>query len=153
VLTLLLIAADHVAPRQPVLHGGDFNFLGGNDVLCELANPGVRAMPQHDARHVDGALMMRDHAAEEIQIRIPGELDRHSGVHPVVRLLVLTNDKVVRSSRAPMICVSCVIHHFTWKLMVPVMGCASADPAVQPSILETESIGALSVGVEALSWG
>ena len=48
------------------------------------AHLGVRAVAQHDIRHVDRALVVRDHAGGEVAIGIAGVADGHVAVHAVV---------------------------------------------------------------------
>ncbi|MNT49054.1 hypothetical protein D3C72_1858800 [compost metagenome] len=45
-------------------------------------------MLQHHARHVDGALVMRDHAEDEIDIGIAGIGNVHVGMHAGIGILV-----------------------------------------------------------------
>src|SRR6218665_2052140 len=51
---------------QPGFHEGDLALLRGDHILRQLADFRVLAVFQRDFGHVDGALMMRDHAAHEV---------------------------------------------------------------------------------------
>jgi drug/metabolite transporter (DMT)-like permease len=66
---------------QPILHPGDLSLLCGDHGFGQLAHLGVLAMFQHDARHVDRALMMRDHAPDKVNVSVPGEGNGHAFVH------------------------------------------------------------------------
>ena len=66
---------------QPVLHPGDFGLLRRNNPFGEFPDLGIAAMFQHDFGHGNRALMMRDHAANEIHVSIAGILDGHIRVH------------------------------------------------------------------------
>jgi len=70
--------------RRPCL--SNFTLLRGDNALRHFPDGRILAVLQFDTRHVDGALMMRDHALHEIAIRIAGERDAHALVHRIVRL-------------------------------------------------------------------
>ena len=80
---------------KPFLHHRDLAFLGGDDVLGQLANLRVFPMLENDTRHINRALVVRDHAAHEIDVGIAGELDLHIGVHLVVRRLIIADNRVI----------------------------------------------------------
>jgi len=48
------------------LHRRDLDLLRRDDLLGKLTGQRVSAINQHETRHVDGALMMRDHHRQEI---------------------------------------------------------------------------------------
>lgn len=72
---------------QPFLHPGDFLFLRGDDVLREFPDFRIGAVLEHHFRHVDRALMVRDHAAHEIGVGVAAKGDSHIPVHFRVRRL------------------------------------------------------------------
>jgi hypothetical protein len=49
---------------------------------------------QDDSRHIDGALMVRDHAAREVRVGVAREGDVHVAVHLVVHILERFCDRV-----------------------------------------------------------
>ena len=51
------------------------------DSLRQAAKAGIAAEQKLEARHFYCALMMRDHRAREIAVRVPTGSDTHSGVH------------------------------------------------------------------------
>ena len=63
---------------KPFLHHRDLAFLGGDDVLGQLANLRVFPMLENDTRHINRALVVRDHAAHEIDVGIAGGTDTTS---------------------------------------------------------------------------
>ena len=99
--------------REPLLHLRDFLFLRLDDGLRQFAHFRIRAVIENNARHVDRALMVRDHAAQEIEICVAAELDRHVGVHAVVRDLIIANDGIVRQAFGLMLAMAFVIHDCT----------------------------------------
>lgn len=80
---------------KPLSHHGDLTFLSGHYLFGEPAHFGSGTMFEDDASHVDGALMVGDHAAHEIHICIACELNAHIGVHLVVGLGVGADDGIV----------------------------------------------------------
>ena len=70
-----------LAERQA--HGGDFLLLVDDDLLRDAAQLFVVAIAQFGQRHVDGALMMRDHHGDEVGVDVAGRLDRHARHHLV----------------------------------------------------------------------
>ncbi len=80
---------------KPFLHHRDLAFLSGNDILRQFANLGVFPVFESDLGHINGALVVRDHAAHEIDVGIAGELDLHIGVHLVVRRLIIADNRVI----------------------------------------------------------
>ena len=69
---------------KPLFHPGDFAFLGGDDRFGEFAHVGVGAVFEDDAGHGDGALMVRDHAGDEIDIGVAGIVDIHGFMHLLI---------------------------------------------------------------------
>jgi hypothetical protein len=59
------------------LHGRDFLHLADDDLLRDAPQLFVLAVAQFADRHVDGALMMRDHHRGEVAVDIAGRIDRH----------------------------------------------------------------------------
>ena len=66
---------------QPGLHLLDLGFLRGDDGLRQFAQFGILAVFQLHLGHVDRALMVRDHAADEIRVGIAAIGDHHVLVH------------------------------------------------------------------------
>src|ERR1700709_2054433 len=65
-LALADAAGSFAAFGEPIGHHGDFALLRLDDVLRELAHLRILAESDDDFRHVDRALMMRDHASDKI---------------------------------------------------------------------------------------
>src|SRR5690606_32016133 len=78
--TRLLFAAR----GQPLLHHGDLALLGADHIFGKFARPGVLAVLQRHLGHVDGAPVMRNHAAHEVHVGVAAEVDHHVRVHAVV---------------------------------------------------------------------
>src|SRR6267143_1745280 len=68
-----------VAARE--MHDRDLLLLLDDDLLGQPLQSLVLAVAQLDERHVDGALVVRDHHAGEVPIRIACEGDVHRRVH------------------------------------------------------------------------
>src|SRR5262245_2909692 len=69
---------------QPRAHFGDLSLLCGDDLTCELVIVVGLTEVEHDLRHCDRALMMRDHAEHEGGVRIGmRNALHHRSMHPV----------------------------------------------------------------------
>mmetsp|Transcript_104382 Transcript_104382/g.319610 ORF Transcript_104382/g.319610 Transcript_104382/m.319610 type:complete len:235 (-) Transcript_104382:899-1603(-) len=78
---------------EPQPHASEFTLLLRLDVIAEVHQPRNRAIlvarqliHQHVA-HVNSPLVVRDHAAHEIDRRVASEADGHALVHPCVGLV------------------------------------------------------------------
>ena len=67
---------------QVVAHQGDFLGLFNDDPLGQTLHGLVLPVQKLDARHVDGALVMRDHHGGEVHGWVAGGFYRHVAVHP-----------------------------------------------------------------------
>jgi hypothetical protein len=72
-------------PFDPFLQESDFLLLRGDDLLCQLADLEAFAVLQDHPRHIDSALVVRDHAARKIKIGISGIRAAHIPVHLLAR--------------------------------------------------------------------
>jgi hypothetical protein len=72
------------AAGKPLLHHRNLTFLGLDHLFGEFADLWIIAVSNHDFRHIDRALMVRDHAAHEVDVGITGELDHHVLMHAVI---------------------------------------------------------------------
>ena len=85
----LPIGASSAPPSRPVIsraspariHEGDLLLLRGDDVLRQFTQLRILAVLQFDLRHVDRALVVRDHAGDEVLVGIARVGDRHALVH------------------------------------------------------------------------
>ena len=84
---------------KPFLHHRDLAFLGGDDVLGQLANLRVFPMLENDTRHINRALVVRDHATHEIDVGVASELRSHPGVHLVVHGAIRGRGRTVIEGR------------------------------------------------------
>lgn len=98
---------------EPLLHERDFFLLRIDDGLRQFAHFGIGAVIENDAGHVDRALMVRDHAAQEIEVSVPAELNRHVRMHAVICDLIIANDRVIRQAFGLMLAMSFVLHDCT----------------------------------------
>ncbi len=66
----------------------DLDLLGllDDDALGEPAQDGVAPIGEFGFRHIDRALVVRDHHGGEVPVRIAGGRHGHVGVHPGHRL-------------------------------------------------------------------
>lgn len=80
-----------LAARQP--HCDDFLLLLDHDFLGDTAQLFVLAMPEFRKRHVDGALVVRNHHRCKIGVDVAGRLDGHVGHHLVHRGGVLGQER------------------------------------------------------------
>jgi hypothetical protein len=73
---------------EPGAHEVDLALLVGDDLLREPLQPGVVAVQQQYLRHVDGALVVRDHLGDEVAIGAArARRSFHSGVDALHRLV------------------------------------------------------------------
>jgi hypothetical protein len=71
---------------KPCAHLLDFWLLSGDDFLCQGSDLRIGTVFQQHQRHFNRPKVMRNHSANEVEIRIPGESDVHGTMHPVVHL-------------------------------------------------------------------
>src|SRR5215467_131793 len=62
-------------------HVGDLLPLLDDDRLRQTLDPLVSPVLEHEQRHVDRALMMRDHHAQEVTVEVTAGSDRHVTMH------------------------------------------------------------------------
>jgi hypothetical protein len=64
------------------VHHLDLLLLRDNDFLCETTESGILSCREVGLRHVDGALMVRDHHGGEVVVGLAGHRRRcHVSVH------------------------------------------------------------------------
>ena len=63
------------------MHDVDLLLLGDDDLLGQPLQALVLAVAKLDERHVDGALVVRDHHAGEVPVGVAGEGHLHRAVH------------------------------------------------------------------------
>lgn len=84
-------AGGRLAERQA--HGDDLLLLFDDDFLRDAPQLLVLAVAQFRHRHVDRALVVRDHHGGEVGVDVAGWLRRHPGHHPVHRGAVLRQER------------------------------------------------------------
>lgn len=67
---------------QPRAKLVNFSLLRGNNGLRRLSRPRILRMTESHARHIDGALVVRDHVRSKVHIRISRERRVHVAHHP-----------------------------------------------------------------------
>ena len=104
---------------KPLIHHGDLAFLRRDNLLGQLADLRVLAVLQRHLGHVDRALVVRDHAAHEIDVGVSSELRSHPRVHLVVHGAIRGRGRTVigrgaGGHRVPMVTSARIgLHHFT----------------------------------------
>ncbi|OWV64825.1 hypothetical protein ATY76_21195 [Rhizobium sp. R339] len=87
------------AGLEPGVHLGDLRFLRLDHRFRKFADFGILAVLKLDLGHIDRALMVRDHSANEVHVGIAAILDHHILVHPVVRLAESVAGSIVAAHR------------------------------------------------------
>src|SRR5690606_13561165 len=75
---------------EPLLHNGDLAFLGLDHLFGKFSNLGILTVFEHDFRHVDRSLVMRNHTAHEVDIGVARILYHHvfhHGIHGDCKVL------------------------------------------------------------------
>ena len=79
--------------REPLLHLGDLALLFHDDAFGHLPRPRVFGMAKGNPRHVDCALVVRDHLDAEIHVRVARVGHGHAPHHARMRDLILGNGR------------------------------------------------------------
>ena len=82
------------------MHDFDLLLLRDDDLLGQPLQPLVLAVAELDQRHVDGALVVRDHHPGEVAVGIAGEGHVHRRVHARDRVVHHRAKAVGRGARS-----------------------------------------------------
>jgi hypothetical protein len=121
--------------RQPVLHLGDLALLLDDDALGHLPGPRIVRVAQGNARHVDSALVVRDHLDAEIDVRVARVRHGHVAHHLVVRDPILA-DGNGGGSAVPTVLRTLLGRRFLRRLLGPVPFVAVVPAVLSLSLSE-----------------